>query len=518
MGEQKPINVTNKTGAAIDLYDVFKQGDSADAPVVYTPLGSVAAGATASIKTLHAANHIVAMQTGPLSDPVMGPQVNFPVKVIAVLSFSKERDFTVSAGDKAAMEQTFRFVRYISANPSSTLAAQFQAAMEGNDQTNAVNAFFAGSKTFNLCTLSTWTTIMSWQAEYLSAWQGNYYLYDMTEGATPGTLVAGAAISLADRTLSAKLAMADADGKWSAASQPVALAIAGGVVSETPPGGAISASLRPVWMPAIQTKGKTVNHVIAPTLSGTVGGKKVLGNFKQISPPSKSAPQASTDLMSWLDKHAGLLVSAGMLYIMYKQWQEGKQRARNEVAERDAGRDPQDVQADIDAREADVDQAERAEVARAPHPDAAAIEASVNGVRAAEGQARVGEVVDVQQDRLMEVLADAPASPAVENAAEAVEAASDAAGKGDVDGALKSLDKVSANVDVLLKDAESSMSKEARSAAEEVKSDIAENEHQVEEERKIEEERASDEERGADDDFADDEFSAPEEAPIEFGV
>ena len=94
MADPQPIQVTNNTSALIELFDAYQAstgdaGPTAATPVTYTSLGTVKPGATGTIKTLHASNHIVAMQSGPLSDPAGGTQADFPVKIIAVLTITK---------------------------------------------------------------------------------------------------------------------------------------------------------------------------------------------------------------------------------------------------------------------------------------------------------------------------------------------------------------------------------------------------------------------------------------------
>jgi hypothetical protein len=473
------------------------------------------------IKTLRAANHIVAMQTGPLKDLGAKPQVNFPVKVISVFSFDPTRDFTIAQTDKAAMEQTFRFVRYISANPTSTLATQFLDAVGQKDQNTAVNDFFANSQSFKLCTLSTWTSIMSWSAAFLSAWQGNYYLYDTASQSKPGTLVAGVAITLNGTTLSAKMSMADAEGKWSDSSQVVDLKIADGVISESNPGetGA-SANLQPVWMNTVEAKGTTVNNVIAPAMAGTVSGKKVVGNFKKITPTPKSTtdkPSTAEDILSKLDKYAGLLISAGMLFVMVRQWQDAKRSKAKEVAEKEAdtGHDPEDIHSDVVAAEADVK--EPSELANAPRPKPGEVTQSGQALRDAEVRGDVSDAVARQTEGLRTVLENAPASSAVDKAAEALADAKAAVDSGKTDASLKKLGEVRTNVDHLLQSSGEQMSEEAKGAADKVTSDIAEQEERAAAEDQAKQDRAGQEGRSADEQFPDEDFDQPDPEPMGFG-
>lgn len=327
MSDFPPIEVTNNTAGVIELFDVYQtplgpnQSVTPTTPVTHTSLGTVDAGATGTIKTLHSSNHIVALQTGALSDTTTASQVHFPVKVIAVQSITKNRSFTVEKADKDAMEQTWRFVRHVSANPGSVLATQFLAALDDKDQTDAVNGFFHGSKSYSLCTMSTWTSVMSWQSEFLSAWQGGYFLYDASDQIKTIRLVAVVAISVVANEISALLYLADKNGWWTKYSQHTDLTIASGIVSESVPGqGGISVNAQPVWMNAVQkgnSDGVSATTVIGPTLAGTVNGIKVLGNFHMMSTPSQDNELLAVG--AWLKQNlgVGMLISAGMLYMMY---------------------------------------------------------------------------------------------------------------------------------------------------------------------------------------------------------
>jgi len=334
--------------------------------------------------------------------------------------------------------------------------------------------------------------------------------------------VAGIAIKLDGTALSAKMAMADAEGKWSTSSQIVDLGIADGVIAETTLGeSGASANLQAVWMNAAQVKDTTVEYVIAPAMSGTVDGKKVLGNFKQITPTPKSTtntPSPAEGILGWFDKHASLLISAGMLYVMVRQWQEGKQTKANEVAEKDAGKDPAEIQSDINAAEEKADQVARSQLANAPRPNPAEVAESGQNLRSAEVRGDVSDAVAHQTEQLRRVLEEAPASDEVENAAEAIDNAQTAVDEGNTDVALDELGKVRSSVDSLLQSSGEQMSEEAKSAAEKVKSDIAEQEARAEAEKQAEQDSEGQEKRGADEDFPDEDFDSPDVGPMGFEV
>lgn len=539
MSTLPPITVTNNTSGPIELLDSYQQptGDqpvSATTPVTYTPLGTIPAGATQTIEILHASNHIVATQTGPLSDPTAGTQVAFPVKVIGVLSIGQPRAFTVEQADKAAMEQTYVFIRYVSANPGSTLASQFLAALDSKDQTSAVNAFFAGSKSFSACSMTTWTAVTAWQTDFLSSWQGSYYLYDASDDLKAMKLVAGVNVTVSGEDVSAELWLADADGQWSSASAHTPLSIASGVLNESTPTPGLSASLKPVWANAVQTTasggsggsgGAGATTVIAPTLAGTVNGTKVLGNFRQMPTPASSSSSSSPTgaVAAWLKKNVNIsvLISAGMLYMMYKQWQESKNTKADQKVSEDqaAGADDATIESDVQTVYETVEVRIYVEMSPTVEQELPSFEDFPEAEQAAQelqAQADVQEVVAQQEDALESVLEEAPASPATDDVVTALQNASDKADAGDVDGAWSDLGEVSTNLETLVSENEGTFSQEAQDAAKAVQDDIAEANEQADAEAKAQQEQQEEADKGADDPVDGDDVNGPDSDPIEF--
>lgn len=531
MADPQPIQVTNNTSGIIEMLDAYQQttGDAAPTattPVTYTSLGTVKPGATGTINTLHASNHIVAMQSGPLSDPVGGTQSHFPVKVIAVLSFTKARSFTVEKADKDAMEQTFRFIRYVSANPGSALATQFLAALNDDAQTTAVNAFFAASTSFSSCTMVTWAAVIAWQTDFLSAWQGSYYLYDASPNLTVMRLVAGASVTLSGDDVQAQLWMADADGKWTMDSAHTDLKITSGTVTEPVPTEGMSVSLQPVWMNAIQasaTNDTSATSVIAPAMAGTVNGTKVLGNFNEMATPAADSSASSDSILAWLKQNVnlGVLTSLGMLFIMYKQWQESKNTKADETVKKDQakGDDSETMQKDVDDSNVKVDGAAKKvmePVQKASQSSFEDFPQSEADARTLQAKADVQVTVADQEDRLEIVLEEAPASPKTDKVANSLQDASTKADAGDVEGAWKDLGDTSTNLKTLMTESEKSFSTEAQTAAKNVEQDIETSNKQAEAERQAEKEQSENSDKDSNDPVDDTDVRNSDAPDIEF--
>jgi hypothetical protein len=533
MSDLPPIQVTNNTSGTIELFDVYQKttGEKAPTettPVTYTSLGTVKPGETGTIKILHSSNHIVAMQTGPLADPTGGTQADFPVKVIAVFSFGDDRSFTVKKEDKDAMEQTFRFIRYVSANPGSVLATAFLAALNQENQTEAVNAFFAGSASFSSCTMVTWSAVTAWQSDFLSAWQGSYYLYDASKDLKAMKLVAGVSVALSGDDVQAQLWMADADGKWTLDSAHTALAIAVGHVSEanTTPG--MSVNLQPVWMNAVQsaaTKDASATSVIAPAMSGTVNGTKVLGNFKKMPTPAAGSAASSNAVAAWLKQNVnvGVLVSAGMLYIMYKQWQESKNTKADEVVknEQAEGVNEDAIVKDVSKSGEVVESAAHTSMEQIQDRCARESEDFANSeadARLAQARVDVQDVASQQQDALQDVLEEAPASPATDDLVSSLESAIDKADAGDLDGAWTDLSKAGTHLQKLMAESEDRFSKEAQDDAKVVEEDIKSSAEQADAERQAEREQQDNSDKGSEDTVGDDDVTNADPPEMDFPV
>lgn len=193
--------------------------------------------------------------------------------MLAVSPFADSNAFTVTSDNQQSMVDSFKFIKYTQANPSSQLATQFRTALgDTTNQKTAVNKFFQGTGSFKLCTLSTWTAVFTWQAQFTNPWQGTYYLYSLDK--VPA-LVATLVITASADNSSAVLTMAGTN------NENTAVVMAGdGTMSEQNQGtGNLSVALTPTWLNVAQTSqqdGKTVsNYVIGAAYTGTINGQKV---------------------------------------------------------------------------------------------------------------------------------------------------------------------------------------------------------------------------------------------------
>jgi hypothetical protein len=531
MSGLSPIQVTNNTSGSIELFDGYQQTTGGEAPtattpVTYTSLGIVKPGDTGTINILHPSNHIVATQTGPLADPTGGTQAHFPVGVIGVLSIGHNRSFTVEKTDKDAMEQTFRFIRYVSANPGSVLATQLLAALNAENQTTAVNAFFAGSASFSSCTMVTWSAVTAWQSDFLSAWQGSYYLYDASDDLKAMKLVAGVSVTLSGDDVQAQLWMADADGRWTMDSAHTALAIAAGQVYEpnTTPG--MSVNLTPVWMNAVQseaTKDTSAIGVIAPAMSGIVNGTKVLGNFKRMPTPTAD-PGASSDAVSaWLKQNinVSVLLSAGMLFIMYKQWQESKNTKADEVVKNDQAKGVEDdtIVEHVSASDTQVEteaQKQMEPIQARDTPTFKDFPQSEADARVAQARVDVQDAVSQQQQAVEDILEEVPASSATDALVNSLQSATDKADAGDVDGAWTDLSEVGTQLKELGDAENNKLSEEAQRDAKHVEDDIKSSAEQADAERRAEKEQRDGSDKGSEDAVGDDDVTNADPPAMDF--
>jgi hypothetical protein len=222
-----------------------------------------------------------------------------------------------------------------------------------------------------------------------------------------------------------------------------------------------------------------------------------MGNFKQMATPAAGSSASSDSIVAWLKQNIniGVLVSAGMLYIMYKQWQESKNTKADEVARQDQakGADDETVQKDVNDSNGKVDvqakkalepvqKARRASFEEFPKNEAAA--------RTAQDKADVQVDVAQREDALDTVLEEAPASPQTDKVASSLESASTKADQGDVDGAREALTETATNLKTLVTENEKSFSTGAKKAAATVEEDIRTSNEQAAAERQAAKDQA----------------------------
>lgn len=300
------VKITNNLSYNIDIYDVYNPSkDGTTLPYKYTKLDTIAAGASKSIQTIREASMLQAMYTGSMSKINNFYFYQFPIKVMSAIQFSFENppplEFTVASIDEDAMTQSFLFHRFAMANPESALTKNLYAALK-KGSVDSVNSFFAGTKNFKSCTLSSWNAVMSWLQMFTSGWQGPYYLYEQAPNPSPKdytpVLVATLNIESSATANSATLSMcsADANGNpiYATPSQTTTIIMNGdGTMGDENPGEDVSTSLTPVWMNVIQTTMKNgapvSNYLVGPTVTGTIVDKKVVSSQTARQMPGKPA-------------------------------------------------------------------------------------------------------------------------------------------------------------------------------------------------------------------------------------
>ena len=378
--------ITNNLGFDVDIYDVFNPNASAQGLLTYKKLATVPNGTTAQqVQTIHFASQLQAVRSGNITAlSNVNYYQQFPVAVLAVSPFGQSKDFTLTTDMQQAMEQSFQFIKYTQANPSSVLATNFRTALaDKTSQQNAVNTFFQGTTSFKLCTLVTWTTVVGWQVQFTNPWQGTYYLYSLgttstgsTTSASPPALVATLAIASSAEADSAVLTTAVTNQ-----STPIVM-VGDSTMQEANPGtGAISVALTPTWLNVTQTSqqdGKTVTaYVIGAAFTGTINGVQVAGNLNQLAIPDPTdKSQNATDknasnsfIITTTSQLVGMLSGIGMLFVMI--WGHRKSTTQKKMDVQKDAKDKEDAeekQAEVEAEDRRNDgppeEAKQAEVSK----------------------------------------------------------------------------------------------------------------------------------------------------------
>ena len=387
MPSTDPIaTITNNLGFDVDIYDVFNPNASAQGLLTYKKLATVPNGTTAQqVQTIHFASQLQAVRSGNITAlSNVNYYQQFPVAVLAVSPFGQSKDFTLTTDMQQAMEQSFQFIKYTQANPSSVLATNFRTALaDKTSQQNAVNTFFQGTTSFKLCTLVTWTTVVGWQVQFTNPWQGTYYLYSLgttstgsTTSASPPALVATLAIASSAEADSAVLTTAVTNQ-----STPIVM-VGDSTMQEANPGtGAISVVLTPTWLNVTQTSqqdGKTVTaYVIGAAFTGTINGVQVAGNLNQLAIPDPTEKsQNATDknasnsfIITTTSQLVGMLSGIGMLFVMI--WGHRKSTTQKKMDVQKDAKDKEDAeekQAEVEAEDRRNDgppeEAKQAEVSK----------------------------------------------------------------------------------------------------------------------------------------------------------
>ncbi|KAF5578485.1 hypothetical protein FPANT_9977 [Fusarium pseudoanthophilum] len=529
-------SITNNSGVSVDIYDVFNPSTDPkmQGPLTYTKLATVSSGNTQQVQTIHFASQLQAMFTGNVTALSGTFYQQFPVAVLAVSPFADSNAFTVTSDNQQSMVDSFKFIKYTQANPSSQLATQFRTALgDTTNQKTAVNKFFQSTGSFKLCTLSTWTAVFTWQAQFTNPWQGTYYLYSLDK--VPA-LVATLAITASAASSSAVLTMAGTN------NENTAVVMAGdGTMSEQNQGtGNLSVALTPTWLNVAQTSqqnGKTVsNYVIGAAFTGTVNGQKVAGNLNQLAipDPSDTSKNASNKnaangfSLNMLEGLIGMLTSIGMLYYMAKGHKQAETQKKNDVEKDATGK--KDAEDKVEKVEKDY----QAESVPEVQAQAAKVEANVPEVQ--QGYKEVNQAQDIQgktdtirqqEQSLEEVLEGGAPSQATEDTAVSLSKASNEVSQAtdprkspeERDASLKdattTLNKTSEDIQTALKNEAEELPKEEAQKLEDASEAIEQTQKEADAEKEVQEEQEKENEESPDNEVEDSTFDPPEgrEAP-----
>ncbi|NEO40006.1 MAG: hypothetical protein F6J90_28195 [Moorea sp. SIOASIH] len=102
----------------------------------------------------------------------------FPVA--DVVTDFETTDIEIGSTNIASYLEAFNFVRYISANPTSTVAKNFNDVVANSDATDLVSnvtAFCQEIDVFANVTGTSWRQMTLWQTRDFSPWVGTYYVY-----------------------------------------------------------------------------------------------------------------------------------------------------------------------------------------------------------------------------------------------------------------------------------------------------------------------------------------------------
>jgi hypothetical protein len=513
--------ITNSLSFDLDIYDVFNATGDPNALYTYTLLDTVSANTTKNVATKRAASHLLATRTGAIDALNSLFYQNFPVSAMGIQVFDGDfKSFTIDSDDQVSMEQSFQFIKYITANPDSQIAKDFVTALSDTDnQDDTVNTYFKNTGSFKSCTIDSWTNVMAWQTQYLSAWQGPYYLYSVVSGTVSDTnqpeLIATVSIVSNNSNSNATLTLSNVSGL-----SQLQMVGDGTMQNTNPKTNTVTALLTPVWLNVAQN-GKDQNgnvvttYVIGSNLSGTVMGTQVIGTQTPVEPLSSSASSSSLSTSQKLQlaqtiindifSLVGTLISGGMLFIMIKQYkQEGAQKKLD--VENNAAENPPVNQDEVRGAEAQIDQQTRENLsgqdvrnARGDQEAASqAAEPSYTSVENANRTVNATEGINTAGADIGQALERGPATQDIEDEEGELIDARSSVTDGDTDAATAKVADVTQKIDATLKTENSNLekvqkdylSKSEAAGNEEVQNDNAEKEAQTEHEQEVTENSA----------------------------
>ncbi|PNP61032.1 hypothetical protein FNYG_14120 [Fusarium nygamai] len=434
--------ITNNLGFDVDIYDVFIPNTAKPEALTYTKVDTVRNGTSAKkVQTNRSYSQLQAMRTGNIEALNNNYYKQFPVAVLVVTPFTSNV-FTLTKDMQQGMEQSFKFIKFSQANPTSQLATDFRTALgDKSSQETAVNEFFKNTGSFKLCTLSSWTAVFGWQTQFTSPWQGTYYLYSLgssTAGSSSApALVATLVIISSVDINSAVLTMANTDNENTEVEMG-----GNGTIQEKDPGTSnISLALAPAWLnvsQASQQDGKTVyKYLIGAAFTGTINGINVAGNLNELSipDPSDSSQDASdknsanklsigsiASIVGMLTGTLGVAASIGMVYFMWKSYKQAEDQKKLDAQEGAKNK------ADANKREREAEELFLRDETPEVKEKTAKLEADVgpkvkDGYRvvsqAEKAQTQVREGITMENN-VVSVLENSPANESIEKLGDAV--------------------------------------------------------------------------------------------------
>lgn len=510
MDNNPNVKIVNSTSIDIEIFDVYNNSGDPKGVLTYTSLGKIAAGDSQDIQTIHFASQLQAMYTGQISDLNNNYYYQFPVAVLPVSGFDDVTSYSFTDDDKVAMEQSFKFIKFTTANPDSNISKDFATALASDDQDTAVNDFFAKSASFKKCTIDSWSAVVSWQTQLFSAWQGLYYLYNTSDDGTQIKLIGEVNIVSDENDNSAVFTTANSDGSVNANDQSTTLVMTGsGSISEENVGmGDVSISLTPSWFSVLQTsKDGSTSYVIDSVLSGTIGSTKVLGSKEKITLPSSSGggdgnssgnssgskDSGSKDsgldyaikILNIVFSSLNVIVQTSMLLVMVMQLRKDKAQKVDDVANK--SKNPKENEGEIKKEQAAVEEKAEPDIKKAAESGKDAVlnsseEVAENQKKIAQEQQEEREkksVRDSEQALEDDLKKNAPDAEDEKDAQDLEDANADI-NDGDLNGANDKIKQVNEDMNNRESQIERNMSEEQKKAYESERQNAEENQKQQE--------------------------------------
>ena len=263
---------------------------------------------------------------------------------------------TIENADVESYLESFNFVRYIAANPTSTVATNFNNVVKNSDASNLVSnvtAFCSNLSAFSKVTGSSWRQMTLWQTRDFSPWVGTYYVYPQgspSSNAEIPSLLAKIVISLDSESHqpTAKLTMdstnesVDLMFSWESApssdsnddddddNQQVYIVNTNFGTGTDP----VEVQIQPTWT-TLEISGK---YQTVGCFGGTVAGQEVFASPNQFSTDngggSSSSSSSFSDYQTYgiVSSSVSQFISLAMLGIMVKDSIRASKQSKTESA------------------------------------------------------------------------------------------------------------------------------------------------------------------------------------------